>query len=98
MSLEQDYYNFVKEAEILIDKKRIDEAFLLLKESIKKMPKGWKPCVESSEKEDRFFWNKPEFLSFVEYNREKLNKSVFWRFPSYSKAHYLLAYILSDQG
>ena len=98
MSIEQDYYDFTKEAQTLINAKRFDEAVSLLQKSIKNMPAGWKPSIESDESLEIFFWNKSEFLSFVDYNRAKLNKSVFWRFPSYSKAHYQLAYIFSDQG
>lgn len=98
MNTEQDYYDFTKEAQTLINDKRFDEAVSLLQKSVKNMPAGWNPCIESDERLEIFFWNKSEFLSFVDYNRAKLNKSVFWRFPSFSKAHYQLAYIFSDQG
>jgi tetratricopeptide (TPR) repeat protein len=98
MSLEQENYDFVKDAQSLIDTKQFDKAVFLLKESIKNMPSDWQPFIESENSQDRFFWNQPEFTSFIDYNRATLDKSVFWRFPSYSKAYYLLAYILSDQG
>jgi tetratricopeptide (TPR) repeat protein len=70
----------------------------LLKKDIREIPPNWKPFTESNDSINRFFWNQPEFLSFVEYYRAKLDKSVFRRFPSYSKAHFLLSFILSDLG
>jgi hypothetical protein len=69
-----------------------------LKKDIREIPPDWKPFTESNDSINRFFWNQPEFLSFVEYYRAKLDKSVFWRFPSYSRAHFLLRFILSDLG
>ncbi len=98
MSIEQNYYDFNKEAQALIDENQFEEAICLLKKHIGEMPPGWKPFTESNDSINRFFWNQPEFLSFVEYYRAELGKSVFWRFPSYSKAFFLLSYILSDLG
>lgn len=98
MTLEEIYYDFVKEAQALSDSKQYDKAETLLREYVNKMPDDWRPFVEEPEFDKRYFWNQSEFISFCRYSRSNLDKSCKWVFPSYSKAHYLLAYILIEKG
>lgn len=98
MNQADGYSDFVIEAEAFINNKQFRKASELLQDSIENMPEGWKPYNESSNHDVRFFWNQEEFLSFVEFNRLNSNKSFSWEFPSYSKAYYLLAHILSEQN
>ncbi len=77
MNVTQNDNDFVAVAENLIDDNLIDEAILLLKESLIKMPIGWKPLNESPNHTNIYFWNEQEFRSFVEYNRTSLSRSKF---------------------
>ena len=97
MDLINNKDDFIAVAENLIENGQLENAYNLLKISIKQMPFDWKPYIESDKYINIFFWNKQEFLSYVECNKENFSKVIYWNFSSYSKAHYLLAYILIEQ-
>lgn len=88
--------DWLTEAEKLLREEYFDKAENLLRKSIEEMPVGWKP-LKKAEIDTRYFWNQQEFINFTEYHRPNVN-SFLWSFPSYSKAHYLIAFILSEQG
>jgi len=98
MNQADSYSDFVRAAEAFIINKQFRKASELLQDSIENMPEGWKPYNEFSTHDVIFFWYQEEFLSFVEFNRLNSKKSIIWKEPSYSKARYLSAHILSEQN
>lgn len=61
-------------------------------------PPEWAPKAEFPHEDVIFFWNRNEFISYVDYYQPTITKSFCWYFPSYSKAHYLMAYLLVELG
>lgn len=66
------------------------EAILELK------PDNWTNRLDFPDEEIISFWNENEFRSYVDYYQDQITKRLRWGFPSFSKAHYLAAYILAE--
>jgi len=63
------------------------------------MPQKWQPFEEFEDRLEIAFWDKKEFLSYVQFNQlfgdlfsENTDKTIIWKTPSYSKYCYELAY------
>ncbi|MGI8468134.1 MAG: tetratricopeptide repeat protein [Pyrinomonadaceae bacterium] len=91
-------YDFVAIAETLMDDGLFDEAIEFLERFTPERPNYWKPKVVAPQEDYVYFWNRNEFDSYINFIRKGEPKNTRWLFPSYSKAHYLLAYLYIDQG
>jgi tetratricopeptide (TPR) repeat protein len=90
--------DFNRRAEALIREGQLDEARILLEESVERQPGKWRPIQERTECIQGAFWDEEEFFAYVMPQQKALTKSIFWVPGSYSKAWYLLALIGSKQG
>ncbi len=91
--------NFVETASFLIESADYDEAERVLRRGIASMPPNWRLIHDSGHLEMRF-WNMGEFEAYAKYQESlgSSGRSFFWTSPSYSKAHFLLAYLAIEQG
>ena len=87
------------QAQTLMLEHRYDDARALLEQLVTGMPPDWTPVTETSESVTGAYWELAEFVCAVALaKREKDERGIVWMKPSYSRAHYLLAYIALESS
>ncbi len=79
---------------------KVEEARVQLRQVISQMPSGWRPIREDAKSIRVAFWNVDEFQLYVAYHKKNEAggaRNIFYDFPSYSEACYLLAFIDLEQ-
>jgi tetratricopeptide (TPR) repeat protein len=71
---------------------------MLLEAALQEMPAGWKPDNDDGRFLTIAFWDQEEFLAYVNRERDRVTKPIYWVEGSYSRAWYQLAIAASKQG
>lgn len=87
--------DFNQEADKLIAEGRLAEARAMLEAAVRGIPAGWKPRRDDGRSLAIAFWNREEFLAYVQ--RSHPDKTMYWVPESYSKAWYQLAGVAIEE-
>jgi WD40 repeat protein len=66
-----------------------------IRKELEGMPKDWRPVVERDDRIEIAFWDREEFMCFVQHHilwGPKIEKNIAWVSQSYSKLYYKLAF------
>ena len=82
----------------MVSNRQYAEAKASLSEMLKKKPENWRAVMLEDDYVVRAYWELTEFVGCAALDGKESNKNLVWRGPSYSKAHFLLAFILQAEG